>query len=326
MKLTIQTTGKSMKKSFYNKPGQTVPDSSNFPAKEKVKTAQIIFDGGMIKDLRGRKRDRRVKSEMESAPTGCFKCGRPGHWSRDCPSSAPVAGNNSVSSSSAPSQIPNNEFQRSSSKSGTSIAPAPKVTKTRVQRPKLTPELLLSEDGLGYVLRYFPKSFNEWHTHLLPYYSFDHFVHKVQQVASTKRVKNCINELRERVASGVDPNKLYEKQEENTVPSDDQDMDQPSHDEENIPSKSVDADTNADAFEDSMLNEIFDNASKLPSDEQNMDKSSELTEEQRARMEANRLKAMEKAQNISEEQRVRMEANRLKALERAKARLQPNQD
>ncbi|CAA0381136.1 unnamed protein product [Arabidopsis thaliana] len=291
---------------------------------------------------------------MESAPTGCFKCGRPGHWSRDCPSSAPVAGNNSVSSSSAPSQIPNNEFQRSSSKSGTSIAPAPKVTKTRVQRPKLTPELLLSEDGLGYVLRYFPKSFkyrgrgkeaslfftrrfvsdlgnlirlySEWHTHLLPYYSFDHFVHKVQQVASTKRVKNCINELRERVASGVDPNKLYEKQEENTVPSDDQDMDQPSHDEENIPSKSVDADTNADAFEDSMLNEIFDNASKLPSDEQNMDKSSELTEEQRARMEANRLKAMEKAQNISEEQRVRMEANRLKALERAKARLQPNQD
>ncbi|KAG7575750.1 Zinc finger CCHC-type [Arabidopsis thaliana x Arabidopsis arenosa] len=290
---------------------------------------------------------------MESAPTGCFKCGRPGHWSRDCPSSAPVAGNNSVSSSSGPSQIPNNEFQRSSNKSGntaagTSIAPVPKLTKTRVQRPKLTPELLLSEDGLGYILRYFPKSFkyrgrgkevsdlgnlirlySEWHSHLLPYYSFDHFVHKVQQVASTKRVKNCINELRERVASGVDPNKLYEKPEENTGPYDDLDnldMDQSGHDEENIPSKTVDANTNADVFEDSMLNEIFENASKLPSDEQNMDKSSELTEEQRARMEANRLKAMEKAQNISEEQRVRMEANRLKALERAKARLQPNQD
>ncbi|XP_010501789.1 PREDICTED: TIMELESS-interacting protein-like [Camelina sativa] len=286
---------------------------------------------------------------MESAPTGCFKCGRPGHWSRDCPSSAPVAGNNSVSSSSAPSQIPNNDNQRSSKKSGNSIGPVPKLTKTRVQRPKLTPELLLSEDGLGYVLRYFPKSFkyrgrgkevsdlgnmirlySEWHSHLLPYYSFDQFVHKVQQVASTKRVKNCINELRERVASGVDPNKLYEKQEKNTGPYDDDqgnlDMDQPSHDEENIPSRSVDVDADVDAFQDSMLNEIFDNASKLPSNEQNMDKSSELTEEQRERMEANRLKAMEKAQNISEEQRVRMEANRLKALERAKARVQPNQD
>ncbi|CAH2055262.1 unnamed protein product [Thlaspi arvense] len=177
------------------------------------------------------------------------------------------------------------------------------------------------------------RLYSEWHSHLLPYYSFDQFVHKVQQVAATKRVKICINELRERVARGVDPNKLYEKQEENALHSDDEgntDMDHPSHDEENIPSKSVDvdADTNADAFQDSMLNEIFDNAmdsrhtSKLPSDEL----SNELTEEQRARMEANRLKAMERAQNISEEQRLRMEANRLKALERAKSRLEPNQD
>ncbi|KAL0744598.1 hypothetical protein Bca4012_086111 [Brassica carinata] len=298
---------------------------------------------------------------MESAPTGCFKCGRPGHWSRDCPSSAPVAAGNPASS--APSQTPNNDSQRPFAKTGNPAAaggPVPKATKARVQRPKLTPEMLLSEDGLGYVLRHFPRSFkyrgrgkevsdlgnlirmySEWHSHLLPYYSFDQFVHKVQQVASTKRVKICINELRERVASGVDPNKLYEKQEENALHSDDQgdvDMDQPRSDEENIPSKKtvdadvVDADTNADAFQDSMLNEIFDSATdsrptpKLPSDEKNMDQSNELTEEQRARMEANRLKAMERAQNISEEQRLRMEANRLKALERAKARLEPNQD
>lgn len=31
--------------------------------------------------------------------------------------------------------------------------------------------------------------YTEWHSRLLPYYSFDHFVHKVEQVAATKRVK-----------------------------------------------------------------------------------------------------------------------------------------
>lgn len=29
----------------------------------------------------------------------------------------------------------------------------------------------------------------EWHSHLLPYYTFDQFVHKVEQVGSSKRVK-----------------------------------------------------------------------------------------------------------------------------------------
>lgn len=31
--------------------------------------------------------------------------------------------------------------------------------------------------------------YREWHSHILPYYSFEHFVHKVEQVAATKRVK-----------------------------------------------------------------------------------------------------------------------------------------
>ena len=31
--------------------------------------------------------------------------------------------------------------------------------------------------------------YREWHKHLLPYYSFDQFVHKVDRVASSKRVK-----------------------------------------------------------------------------------------------------------------------------------------
>lgn len=31
--------------------------------------------------------------------------------------------------------------------------------------------------------------YSEWHSHLLPYYSFDHFVSKVEQVAASRRVK-----------------------------------------------------------------------------------------------------------------------------------------
>ena len=31
--------------------------------------------------------------------------------------------------------------------------------------------------------------YSEWHSRLLPYYSFDQFVHKAEQVAATKRVK-----------------------------------------------------------------------------------------------------------------------------------------
>ncbi|XP_010549866.1 PREDICTED: protein TIPIN homolog isoform X2 [Tarenaya hassleriana] len=281
-----------------------------------------------------------MASNVNSAPTGCFKCGRPGHWSRDCPSSAPNSGNPSSSSS----QNPSNDLQKSSS----SAVPKAKVPKTRTPRPKLTPDLLLSDDGLGYVLRYFPRSFkyrgrgrevsdlgnlirsySEWHSHLLPYYSFDQFVHKVQQVAATKRVKICVNELRERVASGVDPMKLYENPVEDTVPCDDQgnqDLDQPCHDPVNGPSDSVDP----DSFQEVMLNEIYGNAmddTRQASDgeaddngEKPLSNGSNERTETAGMDEGNGLKGMERAQGITEEQKARMEANRLKALERAKAR------
>lgn len=164
-----------------------------------------------------------MENAKAATPTGCYKCGRPGHWSRDCPSSA---------SASAPN--PNFNCARSSPAVSTGVAggkPSEKIKKAALprSRPKLTPDLLLSDDGLGYVLRHFPRSFkyrgrghevsdlgnliglySEWHSRLLPYYSFDQFVHKVEQVAATKRVKMCIRELRERVAKGGDPTKLHE--------------------------------------------------------------------------------------------------------------------
>lgn len=75
-------------------------------------------------------------------------------------------------------------------------------------------------------------------------------------------------------------------------------------------------------------------SNEAPNNGGSLSSNAEITAEQRARMEANRLKAIEKKSNevpnngaslssnaeITEEQRARMEANRLKALERRAAR------
>ncbi|KAG6508798.1 hypothetical protein ZIOFF_034180 [Zingiber officinale] len=50
----------------------------------------------------------------------------------------------------------------------------------------------------------------QWHSQLIPYYSFDQFVRKVEQVGATGRVRRCISELKDKVANGGDPSKLYE--------------------------------------------------------------------------------------------------------------------
>ncbi|KAG4208104.1 hypothetical protein ERO13_A03G110900v2 [Gossypium hirsutum] len=185
----------------------------------------------------------------------------------------------------------------------------------------------------------------EWHKYLLPYYSFDQFVHKVDKVASSKRVKNCVRDLRERVARGGDPTKLHESPDEFNGPSDGQVA---GHSEEQTHAHyEVD---HVDDIQDSMLNEIYQKVSEepsheiptpmvsaeelaasgsrpeqMPNNEANCSTEVHITEEQRARMEANKLKALERAASassdqITEEQRARMEANRLKALERAAAR------
>ncbi|XP_050375006.1 uncharacterized protein LOC126792620 [Argentina anserina] len=336
------------------------------------------------------------------AATGCYKCGRPGHWSRDCPSSAAQTPN------SNPNPNPNSRPPNPNSSSypykigGAGASKAKKVSAPKT-RPKLTPELLLSDDGLGYILRHFPKSFKyrgrghevrdlenliglytEWHSRLLPYYSFDQFVHKVEQVAATKRVKMSLRELRERVASGGDLTKLHEPPViDNDVPNDELETLNPEgpSDHQEDPSSGNHDD---DFMQDDMLNEIYEKATEeppiqcdmitasinapdsfhkdttiqLPNTNNEVSKSSEsqMTDEQKARMEANRLKAIEKAaarrrqlqepslqcdpvtasitapdsfqkddttqlpNTNDDEQIARMEANRLKALEKAAAR------
>ncbi|KAL3719855.1 hypothetical protein ACJRO7_004786 [Eucalyptus globulus] len=279
----------------------------------------------------------------KSAPTGCYKCGLPGHWSRDC-TADPVQSSNPNPRPPLPpsSSIPRSGGAAAARAAGSEDKPA-KPKKVPAKRPKLTPELLLSDDGLGYVLRHFPRNFKyrgrgnevsdlgnligmyrDWHSHLIPYYSFDQFVHKVEQVAATNQVKRCIRELRERVASGGDPTKLHEPPppKEDGV-NDDQGLSTPFEfmDAEEPTQNERESLNNANANDlpEDILDEIYEKAIEdPPPTSQGHDVLDSANESQK--QDSNTVTSNSTNSQISDEQKARMELNRLKALEKAAAR------
>ncbi|KAJ4776381.1 TIMELESS-interacting protein [Rhynchospora pubera] len=299
----------------------------------------------------------------ESVPTGCFKCGRPGHWSRDCPSSSSSAPSNPNPTSTPNFAKPNTPFPNSkfSSKSTSATKSAssgtdPATKKKPRARPNLTADLLLSDDGLGYVFRHFPRGFkyhgrghevndlgnliglySEWHKRLIPYYSFDQFVHKVEQVGASKRVRRCIEELRQRVARGGDPTKLHEPPVEEPAqehePDEEMEND-PFPDPADLPHENTPAanDPVPDPTElvdppEDMLDEIYHKATEEPEIVAGQEVTQPIppshgqnTEPSSMSEKTNDDTMKRVAVELTEEQRARMAANRLKALERAKAR------
>ncbi|XP_024363505.1 uncharacterized protein [Physcomitrium patens] len=273
--------------------------------------------------------------------TGCYKCGKPGHWSRDCPSQPasenPTPGSASVPSSSGVfaaakggTQASTQGFKRKEpwrggEKSG-SFGPREKPAKARVpprRMPKLTPDLLLGDDGLGYVLEKIPRQVNirgrghevedlkslleayvRWHQNLLPYYSFSQFVEKVEKVGSTKRVRLCVRELRSKVEKeknslGADANSNADDDEAPDTKWEENDGD--AAEDHGDPPMDVLEEHLRESAHASVSNLVEAAPASAPrptiviGPEPSTVAQQELKEEQRARMEANKQKALERA-------------------------------
>ncbi|TVU14142.1 hypothetical protein EJB05_37589, partial [Eragrostis curvula] len=323
-----------------------------------------------------------------AAPTGCFKCGRPGHWSRDCPSAPASASTDPADGNPKPSAsrfapYPNARPRPGAAAAapaaegdGTGTAQKTKKKKERVTRPKLTPDLLLSDDGIGFVLRYFPKAFKprgrpgsevddlgdliklyaDWHSRLIPYYSFEQFVRKAEKVGASNRVRRCISELKDRVARGGDPTKLHEPPVEEVMPTCELDGTDPedltlgaevplsdNHVTDSVP-EDIDPPVenyDIDPMQEDLLNEIYETTADEPQHPAGDGTTKEApwpsapkevsscedppSEAQKPQDGVGSASTNRAKIELTEEQRARMEANRLKALERAAARARASQ-
>ncbi|KAL3157492.1 hypothetical protein ABBQ32_011956 [Trebouxia sp. C0010 RCD-2024] len=189
---------------------------------------------------------------------GCFKCGKTGHWSRDCtaPPSEWIARGPTQAGAGAPVQA--QESQPLLDLGGQLQVPVA-AGKRKRQKPKLTVEHLKEQHGIAEVFHTFPKKFKQsfkghgheagdlrrllemyigWQHRIFPYAPFDVFVEGLEKLGSSHVLKIELRELRSEVL------KVIEKPQEEGgwtgmgVPSDGQigqDMRQTDHDDADMP-------------------------------------------------------------------------------------------
>ncbi|XP_037419684.1 primary amine oxidase-like [Triticum dicoccoides] len=176
------------------------------------------------------------------------------------------------------------------------------------------------------------KLYADWHSRLIPYYSFDQFVRKAEKVGASSRVRRCISELKERVARGGDPTLLHQPPVEEVIPEGEPDgttQEDPilgteslsTDNHEDVDPFAMESD-DVDPMQEDLLNEIYEKTA----DEPVIRSGVESTEQPVAPKEAEKHQDGEESGGskpskveLTEEQKARMEANRLKALERAAA-------